>query len=198
MEAAAAAAMCDVNSEAKPLVVTADNNNGLDASQILTVGAASDVSDKFTSTSNKALSAAQIAAEQRKSRTEGRQRNSSAIAIQSLLRSNFAASKARDEQRCIFDKRMSDLIALANILKKSQGSDYIPPPATASMIVVQFLFFAWPFNSQKKLSDIKDSVAIISDQDLVRWTKLIRHIILPGIGSINSLAGYSRRKKKVD
>ncbi|KAL3786367.1 hypothetical protein ACHAWO_005304 [Cyclotella atomus] len=176
---AVAAAMCDVNSEPKP-VGTADSN-GLNAPQNL-VGAVSTVADKkVASTSDTPLTAAQIAAEQRKIRSEGRQKNSSAIVIQSLLRSKFVASKTRDEQRVVFDKRMSDLIALAGILKKSQGSDYVPPPATASMLVVQFLFFAWPYNSQKKNSDIQDSVVILSEQDVSRWAKLIRHIVLPGI-----------------
>jgi ubiquitin-protein ligase E3 C len=139
-------------------------------------------------TTDTPLTAAQIASEQRKIRAEARSNYSSAVVIQSIIRSKLVSSKARQEQREIFDKRMSDLIALAGILKKSQqnDSDYIPPPATASMMTVQFLFFALPYASGKQCKvNITDGSVILEQHDLSRWAKLVKYVILPGVASDN-------------
>lgn len=97
------------------------------------------------------ISATQKAAEQRKLRAEARARVTAATVIQSMVRSKLVARKAREDQRAIFDKRMSDLIALSGILKQSTRADYVPPPATVSVMSKQFLFFACPVNICKRL-----------------------------------------------
>ena len=179
--AAAAAAVCGTsNSDCKPAVSPAIKPP-LSGTSVV-----ADTVNKTSIVTDVPLTSAQIAAEQRKIRAGARQKNSATTAIQSLVRSRQVASRARNEQRNIFDKRMSDLIALSGILKKSQDNDYIPPPATVSMMVVQFLFFAWPHVSMNQCIDVRKSAVIIEGQDLVRWSKLIKHIILPGIMSDSS------------
>jgi hypothetical protein len=152
---------------------------------------------KFETSYDGTLTATQHAAEQRKIRTESRLRNSSALVIQSVVRSKKVASNAKEYQRNSFDKRMSDLIALASILKNTQpnkGSsnslvgkeEYIPPPAIASMMTLQFLFFAWPSVSRNLCQDHTfDGSVILEERDLSRFAKLIQHIILPGVVSDN-------------
>ena len=130
--------------------------------------------------------AAQKAAEQRKVRAEARMRTSAASRIQSLARSRSSAAKAREDQRTIFDKRMSDLIALGSLLKRtSTGVDYVPPPATTSIMTQQFLFFACPTTVKKKDSNseltLDNTSMIMEDRDLPRWTKLLTHLLLPGV-----------------
>eukprot|EP00956_Cyclotella_meneghiniana_P027192 scaffold60450_cov51-Cyclotella_meneghiniana.AAC.1 len=179
--AAAAAAVCGTsNSDCKPADSPAIKPP-LSGTSVV-----ADTVNKTSIVTDVPLTSAQIAAEQRKIRAGARQKNSATTAIQSLVRSRQVASRARNEQRNIFDKRMSDLIALSGILKKSQDNDYIPPPATVSMMVVQFLFFAWPHVSMNQCIDVRKSAVIIEGQDLVRWSKLIKHIILPGIMSDSS------------
>jgi ubiquitin-protein ligase E3 C len=186
--AAAAAGLTNSGGGAKSSVSSVTNKGELDVPKSVINANVDTGSDKAINLSDKPLTAAQIAAEQRKIRAEARQRSSSATLIQSVIRSRLAAAKTRDEQRLIFDKRMSDLIALAGILKKSGQNDvdYIPPPATASMMVVQFLFFAWPFASRKQHPYLNEFSVILEEQDLPRWAKLIKHIILPGIKCADS------------
>lgn len=171
------------------------NNTGGEAGDVKVTG--SFMSTKFDAPSDGPLTATQHAAEQRKIRTEARVRNSSALIIQSVVRSKKVASNAKDFQRNSFDKRMSDLIALASILKNVQhnkGSsnslvgkeEYIPPPATASMMTLQFLFFAWPSVSRNPCQESTcDGSVILEEQDLPRFAKLIQHILLPGVVSDN-------------
>ena len=135
------------------------------------------------------LTAAQKAAQQRKIRAEARANIAAAKTIQSCVRSKLTASKVREEQRAIFDKRMSDLIALKSILKRSSNQDFVPPPATVSIMVRQFLFFVCPTTIRKDSSDgdakFVNGSYTIEERDLSRWTKLVKHLLLPGILNSN-------------
>ena len=165
------------------------------------------------------LTAAQKAMEQRKLRAEARVRVTNATIVQSFVRSKLTAVNAREEQRRSFDKRMSDLIALAAILKKRLGmqqqkqqqqplqmgqslggetiGDYVPPPATATIMTIQFLFFACPSIIQKQhpggeitMNNINTNgsataILVLKDEDLSRWAKLVRHVLLPGVMNEN-------------
>jgi len=136
------------------------------------------------------LTATQKAAEQRKIRAEVRAKVSAATLIQSIIRCKLVATKARNDQRSIFDKRMSDLTSLASIIKQSTKNNvYIPPPATVSIMITQFLFFACPTIIRKQQhSIILDSGSmILQDVDLSRWTKVIRSLLLPGVLSNDNL-----------
>lgn len=132
-----------------------------------------------------ALTAAQKAAEQRKLRAEARARSSAATLIQSIVRSKMVAAKAREDQRAIFDKRMSDLIALGGILKQSAKAEYVPPPATVSIMTTQFLFFACPTTVRKQHPSgeitLDSGSMVMEERDLLRWTKLVRNLLLPGV-----------------
>lgn len=135
------------------------------------------------------LNAAQKAAEQRKVRAEARAKLSAAKTIQACVRSKQTASKVREQQRSIYDKRMSDLIALTAILKRSSSQEYIPPPATVSIMTTQFLYFACPTAIRKNVSSgevtFEDGSFILEERDLSRWTKLVKHLLLPGILDTN-------------
>lgn len=144
-----------------------------------------------TQSSDEPQTVAQKAAEQRKIRAEARAKVSAATHIQSIVRSKQSAATAREEQRNIFDRRVSDLIALAGILKRTQqndgnNGDYIPPPATASIMTTQFLFFAYPTTLKKREVKLENASMILEDRDLSRWTKLVKHVLLPGMSSENS------------
>ena len=136
---------------------------------------------------SEALTAVQKAAEQRRLRSEARARVLAATSIQSLVRCKLVAAKARDGQRNIFDKRMSDLITLSSILKQSTKADYVPPPATVSIMTCQFIFFACPTAIRKHLpsGEIKlNSGSMVTEgRDLPRWTKLVNNVLLPGVSS---------------
>ena len=154
-------------------------NNGIDTMSAIPTA----------NTSVETLTAAQKAAEQRKIRAEARAKLSAATLIQSIIRSKLVALKAREDQRAIFDKRMSDLIALAGILKQSTKTEYVPPPATVSIMTTQFLFFACPTTVRKNHPGgelILDSRSMVmEDRDLSRWTNLVRNLLLPGVLSNN-------------
>lgn len=167
-----------------------------------TAAAASTTTADQPSSNGTPLTAAQKAMEQRKIRAEARARTANATTIQSFIRSKLTAIRAREEQRAIYDKRMSDLIALAGILKKSamqqnqqyKGTvnvgDYIPPPATASIMTIQFLFFACPSVLRKKYPEGQITIEHINSlvlevQDMPRWAKLVRYILCPGVRNEN-------------
>ncbi|KAL7445769.1 hypothetical protein ACHAXM_011340 [Skeletonema potamos] len=137
------------------------------------------------------LNAAQKAAEQRKIRAEARAKLSAATTIQSCVRSKLTASKVMEQQRAIWDKRMSDLIALKAILKRSSAQEYIAPPATVSIMATQFLFFACPTTIRKNQSSgevfFEDRSFILEERDLSRWSKFVKHLIVPGIVSDSNL-----------
>ena len=142
------------------------------------------VSDTRNNATDKPPTAAQTAADQRKLRAELRHKHSCAILLQSLLRSRLISIRTRNEQRIIFDKRMSDLMSVKDILK-TKGVEYIPPPATVSMMVVQFLFFAWSYRPKQGI-DVTERAVIMEEQYLIRWANLMRHVILPGVMSTTS------------
>ena len=135
------------------------------------------------------LNAAQKAAEQRRIRAEARAKIAASKTIQSCVRSKLTASKVREQQRNIYDKRMSDLIALTAILKRSSTQEYVPPPATVSIMTTQFLFFACPTTIRKNGSNgdiaFDNGSFILEERDLSRWTKLVNHLLLPGILDTN-------------
>ena len=135
----------EVNVDAAASVVaeklSSQNNDGVDFASAI---------PSATMASSEVPTAAQKAAEQRKLRAEVRKRVSASTLIQSIVRSKLVALKAREDHRGIFDKRMTDLIALSGILKQSTQADYIPPPATVSIMTTQFLFFACPISIRKQ------------------------------------------------
>jgi ubiquitin-protein ligase E3 C len=143
----------------------------------------SEVASTETTPAQEATTAAQKAAEQRKLRAEARARVSAAITIQSLVRCKQVAAKARDDQRVIFDKRMSDLMTLSSILKQ----EYVPPPATVSAMTSQFIYFAFPTVIRKHLptGEIKLNVGsmVIEGRDQSRLMKLVKKLLLPGLSS---------------
>jgi len=136
---------------------------------------------------SEALTAVQKAAEQRRLRAEARARVLAATSIQSFVRCKLVAAKARDGQRTIFDKRMSDLITLSSILKQSTKADYVPPPATVSIMASQFIFFACPTAIRKHLPSgeikLNSGSMVMEGRDLPRWTKLVKNVLLPGVSS---------------
>mmetsp|Transcript_20160 Transcript_20160/g.43793 ORF Transcript_20160/g.43793 Transcript_20160/m.43793 type:complete len:1384 (-) Transcript_20160:144-4295(-) len=166
------------------------------SSSSVSVGAGANTADAKTATPTaaaapppEALTAAQKAAEQRKLRAEARARLSAATSIQSMIRSKMVAATAREDQRSIFDKRMSDLIALAGILKQSTKAEYVPPPATVSIMTTQFLFFACPTTIRKHHPSgeltLNSGSMVMEERDLSRWTKLVKNLLLPGVFSDN-------------
>jgi len=138
------------------------------------------------------LNAAQKAAEQRKIRAVQRAKLSAVTSIQSCVRSRLVASKVREQQRAVFDKRMHDLIALKAILKRTSATqEYIPPPATVSIMTTQFLFFACPSTIRKNHDTreviFNDGSFILEERDLSRWAKLVKHLLLPGVSDCNNV-----------
>ncbi|EED96465.1 hypothetical protein THAPSDRAFT_268040 [Thalassiosira pseudonana CCMP1335] len=61
---------------------------------------------------------------------------------------------------------------------------------TASIMTTQFLFFAYPTTLKKNypIGEVKleNASMILEDRDLSRWTKLVKHVLLPGVSSENS------------
>lgn len=167
-------------SSAQSTKLSSQNNDGVDfASAIPSANMAS----------SEVPTAAQKAAEQRKLRAEVRKRVSAATLIQSIVRSKLVALKAREDHRGIFDKRMSDLIALSGILKQSTKADYIPPPATVSIMTTQFLFFACPIPIRKQSpggeAKMDSGTMVLKDRDLSRWTNLVKNLLIPGVSGDN-------------
>ena len=172
--------------------VGGENDTAID--DVTTTVIAHHYSSPVTHSESTELTAAQKAAEQRKIRAEFRAQVSATTSIQSIVRCKLVATKTREEQREIFDKRMADLATLSNILTrqsttKNNAIAYVPPPATVSMMTSQFIFFACPTTIRKH--HISGNVAfdsrsmVMEGRDLSRWAKLVTNILLPGVTNEN-------------
>ena len=172
--------------------VGGENDTAID--DVTTTVIAHHYSSPVTHSESTELTAAQKAAEQRKIRAEFRAQVSATTSIQSIVRCKLVATKTREEQREIFDKRMADLVTLSNILTrqsttKNNAIAYVPPPATVSMMTSQFIFFACPTTIRKH--HISGNVAfdsrsmVMEGRDLSRWAKLVTNILLPGVTNEN-------------
>lgn len=126
-----------------------------------------------TTTKNTAV---QNALQQRQLRQRTQLELKSAVRIQSFYRAHRSNCNLLKNQAKILSARLQDLITLTGLLKQRTNADYIPPPATASVLVLQLLFLNKTLPCKRS-----QSVLIRSHDDVVRLQQVIQYVVLPGI-----------------
>jgi len=143
----------------------------------------------------KQLSAVEIAAQQRKIRQQRQLQSSSAIKIQSLYRAHTSNSALRDSQGELFDRRLSDLATLGALLTKAGScADYVPPPATVTVLSVQLLYLTRRTKWNRRRGDLGSTTTSagstasgnlmllpLDSTNMTRLAKYLTLVILPGM-----------------
>ena len=122
------------------------------------------------------VSAITHALQQRQLRQKSQLQIKSITRIQAFFRAHKSNSELLKNQAQLLSTRLKDLIVLVGLLKQKMNTEYIPPQATASALVLQLLFIT-------KTSPFKkpQSAVIRTQDDIVRIHQVIQYVLLPGI-----------------
>lgn len=126
-----------------------------------------------TTTKNTAV---QNALQQRAVRQKTQLDEKSTVRIQSFYRMHLSNRRVLKEQASLLSARLKDLVTLGTLLKQKTKADYIPPPATATVLVRQLLFLTRTLPYKKP-----QSVVLRSHEDVIRVHQVIQNVLLPGI-----------------
>ena len=120
--------------------------------------------------------AVQNALQQRHLRQKSQLEIKSVVRIQALYRAHRSNSHLLESQAQLLSVRLKDLIVLNGLLKQRTDDEYVPPPATASLLVLQLLFLnrTLPYKRPQ-------SVVIRSQDDVSRIQQVLQYVVLPGI-----------------
>lgn len=125
-------------------------------------------------------SAVQKALQQRQLRQRSQLELNSVTLIQAFYRSHRSNCQLLKSQAQILSSRLRDLIKLSGLLKQTNGTEYIPPPATVSALVLQLLFLTKTLPYRKP-----QFVFIRSQDDVIRIQQVIQHVVLPGVTAVD-------------
>jgi hypothetical protein len=121
-------------------------------------------------------SAVQNALQQRQLRQKSQMEIKSVVRIQAFYRAHRSNSALLESQAQLLSMRLKDLIVLNGLLKQKTNDEYVPPPATASLLVLQLLFLnrTLPYKGPR-------SVVIRSHDDVTRIQQVLQYVVLPGV-----------------
>uniref|UniRef100_A0A7S4JH34 Uncharacterized protein n=1 Tax=Odontella aurita TaxID=265563 RepID=A0A7S4JH34_9STRA len=146
-------------------------------------------------------SAVALALQERKKRNQQKLLIAAVVTIQSHYRAYRERDQIITSEGVLFDKRMSDLSTLRDIIHQAGKGEYVPPPATSSALAVQLLFLSHRTPHSRREgqvhsvrvtsigSNAKETVLGINDMLVLskenghRISSLIRFVLLPGICS---------------
>lgn len=86
------------------------------------------------------LSAVEKAEQQRKMRADTAALKSSAVRVQAVYRAYHSNQTIRNEQTALLSQRLQDVSTLRTLLQQKTETDYVPPPATSTVLVQKLLF----------------------------------------------------------
>jgi hypothetical protein len=122
-------------------------------------------------------SAVAAALEQRQLRQEQHQIKKSAVVIQSFYRAHQSNCNLLKEQASQLSQRLKDLSTLRVLILQKTAVEYVPPPATAAVLVRQLLFVTKSLAYKRKGSHTK----LRSPQDVTCLQHILQYVLLPGI-----------------
>lgn len=118
-----------------------------------------------------------VALEQRQLRQEQQHSKRSAITIQSVYRSHQSNCHLLTAQASQLSQRLKDLSTLRVLILQKTATEYVPPPATATVLVRQLLFVTKSLSYKRKGSHTK----LRSPEDVARLQQVLQYVLLPGI-----------------
>ena len=127
------------------------------------------------------------ALEQRQIRSLQKLHNGSATVIQSTYRSWHYVSKLEQSEREILQRRLHDLSALRDILKKQQNEAYVPPTSLTIGLVNQMLFLTHttPKYQRMTINSLEcfyfSRIKPPTSEDIKLIVKIIEIVLLPGL-----------------
>ena len=95
----------------------------------------------------------QAASQQHQLRQKNQLEKKSILCIQSFYRSYRSNQILLKKESKLLSSRLKDLITLSKIIETKTKTPYVPPPATASTLVLQLLFITRtiPYRKQQKV-----------------------------------------------
>jgi ubiquitin-protein ligase E3 C len=125
-------------------------------------------------------SAVAVALQQRQLRQESQQRDKSALVIQSFFRAHRSNGKLLEEQSKLLAQRLQDISTLRILLQKAKNSDYVPPPATATVLIQQILMLTRSIPYRRRC-DNGAYVLFRNPKDLLRLQQVLLFVVMPGL-----------------
>jgi hypothetical protein len=127
-------------------------------------------------------SAVANALQQRQLRQQVQQNKKALITIQSFYRAHRSNSKLLKQQSALLAKRLQDVSTLRVLLKQTE---YVPPPATATSLLLQLLFLSKtiPYKRRSGMFCTHSSQMVKPRDDPKILQQLLETVILPGLYS---------------
>jgi len=146
----------------------------------------STIASATKTSSNKQLSAVEIANEQRQQRQEAQLQKKSCIKIQSFYRAHRSNCILIQKQTDLLTSRLKDLSTLRDILSKKANTNYIPPPATCTAFCQQILFLSKSLPYKRSKTDPRNEISLKLhnvQQDSLLVQQVLDLVLIPGLGS---------------
>lgn len=126
-------------------------------------------------------SAVAAALQQRQIRQEQQLKQKAALTLQSFYRAHRSNTRLLAEQASLLSQRLKDLETLRTLIFQKTNADYIPPPATATVLVRQLLFVTKSIPYKRNgLRGTHVTLRAPAD-DSVRVQQVLKYVLTPGI-----------------
>lgn len=127
-------------------------------------------------------SAVATALQQRQLRQEQQLKQKSAVTIQSTYRAYHSNSRLVQEQALLLSQRLKDLETLRNLILQKTNVEYVPPPATATVLARQLLFLTKSI-PWKRADGTRNTETVLRNptDDASRLQQTLQYVLLPGI-----------------
>ena len=169
-----------------------DNESALASSSGATAAVASSVTSSVTQPASFAIpalkekstakpTAVATALQQRQLRQEQQLKQKAALVIQSFYRAYRSNCRLITEQSSLLSQRLKDLETLRNLIMQKTNADYVPPPATATVLVRQLLFVTRSIPWQRKDGTKTHTQLRSPPDDSQRLEQTLQYVLLPGL-----------------
>ena len=127
-------------------------------------------------------SAVAAALQQRQIRQEQQMRQKAALIIQSFYIAYRSNGRLVAEQASLLSQRLKDLETLRTLILQKTFKDYVPPPATATVLVRQLLFVtrSIPYPRTNGTSRMHTKLRSPAE-DALRLQQVLQYVLMPGI-----------------
>lgn len=135
-----------------------------------------------TTESSAKPSAVETALQQRQLRQEQQLKQKSAVIIQRTFRAFRSNSNLVEEQASLLSQRLGDLETLRNLILQKTNVEYVPPPATATVLARQVLFLTKSIPWKRgDGTNYTRTMLRNPTEDASRLQQTLQYVLLPGM-----------------
>jgi len=121
------------------------------------------------------------ALQQRQVRQEQQMKQKAALIIQSFYRAHRSNCRLISEQASLLSQRLKDLETLRILIQQKTNADYVPPPATSTVLARQLLFVTRSIPCTRKDGTQTHTQLRSPTDDALRLQQVLQYVLLPGI-----------------